>query len=50
MAIAERLKSERLRQIIGEFQHHRFGRRAESLAEDPLEIALEDAEQAAAAD
>jgi hypothetical protein len=31
MLIAERLESERLRQIIREFQHHRFGRRAESL-------------------
>jgi|JI10StandDraft_1071094.scaffolds.fasta_scaffold2080521_1 hypothetical protein len=39
-----------LRQIIREFQRHRFGRRAESLPEDQLELALEDAEQAAAAD
>ena len=48
MLIAERLESERLRQIIREFQRHRFGRRAESLAEDQLELALEDAEQEAA--
>jgi transposase len=50
IVIAERLESERLRQIIREFQRHRFGRRAESLPEDQLELALEDAEQAAAAD
>ena len=49
MLIAERLESERLRQIIREFQRHRFGRRAESLPEDQLQLALEDAEQAAAA-
>lgn len=48
MLIAERLESERLRQIIREFQRHRFGRRAESLAEDQLQLALEDAEQEAA--
>ena len=34
MLIAERIESERLRQIIREFQRHRFGRRAESLPED----------------
>jgi transposase len=50
MLIAERLESERLRQIIREFQRHRFGRRAESLPDDQLQLALEDAEQAAAAD
>jgi len=49
MLIAERLESERLRQIIREFQRHRFGRRAESLPEEQLQLALEDAEQAAAA-
>jgi transposase len=48
MLIAERLESERLRQIIREFQRHRFGRRAESLPEDQLQLALEDAEQEAA--
>ncbi|GEP59833.1 hypothetical protein RSO01_69990 [Reyranella soli] len=47
MLIAEQLESERLRQIIREFQRHRFGRRAESLPEDQLQLALEDAEQAA---
>jgi hypothetical protein len=49
IVIAERLESERLRQIIREFQRHRFGRRAESLAEDQLQLALEDSEQEAAA-
>ena len=49
IVIAERLESERLRQIIREFQRHRFGRRAESLPEDQLQLALEDAEQEAAA-
>jgi len=49
MVIAERLESERLRQIIREFQRHRFGRRAESLSEDQLQLALEDSEQEAAA-
>ena len=50
LLIAERLKSERLRQIIHEFQRHRFGRRAESLPEDQLQLAQEDTEQVAAAD
>ena len=49
MLIAERMESERLRQIIREFQRHRFGRRAESLPEDQLQLALEDTEQEAAA-
>ncbi len=48
MLIAERMESERLRQIVREFQRHRFGRRAESLSEDQLQLALEDTEQAAA--
>ena len=49
MLIAERVESERLRQIIQEFQRYRFGRRAESLSEDQLQLALEEAEQLAAA-
>ena len=49
MLIAERIESERLRQIIREFQRHRFGRRAESLSEDQMQLALEDTEQEAAA-
>jgi transposase len=48
MLIAERTESERLRQIIREFQRHRFGRRAESLPDDQLQLALEDTEQEAA--
>ena len=43
------LESERLRQIIREFQRHRFGRRAESLPEDQLQLGLEEAEQVEAA-
>jgi transposase len=50
MLIAERLESERLRQIIHEFQRHRFGRRAESLPADQLQLALEEVEQSAAED
>ncbi len=48
MLIAERMESERQRQIIREFQRHRFGRRSESLPADQLQPALEDAEQEAA--
>ncbi len=35
----------RLRQIIKELQRHRFGRRAETLPVDQLELALEDVQQ-----
>jgi transposase len=45
MLIAERVRSERLVQIIKELQRHRFGRRAETLQEDQLLLALEDLEQ-----
>ena len=45
MLIAERVRAERLRQIIKEMQRHRFGRRAETLPEDQLVLALEDVEQ-----
>jgi len=45
-ALAERdAEAERLRQIIKALQRHRFGRRAESLPADQLELALEDVEQ-----
>jgi transposase len=45
-ALAERdAEAERLRQIIKELQRHRFGRRAETLPTDQLELALEDVEQ-----
>src|SRR5271156_4068977 len=49
MLLAERGESERLRQIIRELQRHRFGRRAESLPEEQLQFALEEAEQIEAA-
>jgi len=49
MLLAERAESERLRQIIRELQRHRFGRRAESLPEEQLQFALEEADQIEAA-
>jgi transposase len=49
MLLAERAESERLRQIIKELQRHRFGRRAESLPEEQLQLGLEEAEQVEAA-
>ncbi len=45
MLIAERQRAERLVAIIKDLQRHRFGRRAESLPEDQLLLALEDVEQ-----
>ena len=45
MLLAERARAERLEQIIKELQRHRFGRRAETLPEDPLLLGLEEAEQ-----
>ncbi len=45
MLMARDAEIERLRQIIKELQRHRFGRRAESLPEDQLLLALEEAEQ-----
>ncbi len=45
MLLAERAESERLRQIIREMQHHRFGRRAESLPTEQLLLGLEEVEQ-----
>src|ERR1041385_6189554 len=50
MLIAERMRDERLEQIIKELQRHRFGRRAETLPEDQLLLGLEDVEQGVAAD
>ena len=42
-SLAERdAEAERLRQIIKEMQRHRFGRRAETLPLDKLELALEE--------
>jgi transposase len=50
MLIAERLRAERLEQIIKELQRHRFGRRAETLPEDQLLLGLEEVEQGVADD
>ena len=50
MLVAERLENERLRKIIRELQRHRFGRRAESLPLDQLQLGLEEAERAEAVD
>jgi transposase len=49
MLLSERVQNDRLRQIIKELQRHRFGRRAESLPEDQMLLALEDVEQVQAA-
>jgi transposase len=48
MLIAERIRSERLVEIIKDLQRHRFGSRAESLPADQLLLALEDVEQSEA--
>src|SRR5579863_5091178 len=48
MLIAERVRNERLLQIIKELQRHRFGRRAETLPEDQMLLGLEDVEQVVA--
>jgi transposase len=48
MLIAERIRSERLVQIIKDLQRYRFGRRAETLPADQLLLALEDVEQSEA--
>jgi transposase len=48
MLLAERVRAERLEQIIKELRRHRFGRRAETLPEDQLLLGLEDVEQVAA--
>ena len=47
---AHAVEAERLRQIIKEMQRHRFGRRAETLPIDQLELALEEVHQEAAAE
>src|SRR5437763_8852805 len=49
MLLAEGAESEPLRQIIKELQRHRFGRRAETLPEEQLQLGLEEAEQIEAA-
>jgi transposase len=45
MLLAERARGDRLAQIIKELQRHRFGRSAETLPIDQLELALEDVQQ-----
>lgn len=45
MLLAERARNDRLVQIIKEMQRHRFGRRAETLPEDQMLLALEEVEQ-----
>jgi hypothetical protein len=45
MLLAKRARNERLVQIIKEMQRHRFGRRAETLPEDQMLLALEDVVQ-----
>jgi len=40
--LADQAESERLREIIKELQRHRFGRRAKSLPEEQLQLALQD--------
>ena len=50
MLLAERARADRLSQIIKELQRHRFGRRAETLPIDQLELGLEDVQQLEAAD
>ena len=50
MLLAERAENDRLRQIIKELQRHRFGRRAESLPEDQMLLALEEVEQVVSAE
>ena len=50
MLLTERARARRLEQIIKELRRYRFGRRAETLPEDQLQLGLEDVEQAAAAD
>ena len=47
---AHATETERLKQIIKELQRHRFGRRAESLPVDQLELALEEVQQGEAED
>jgi transposase len=44
-AMAERARADRLAQILKEMQRHRFGRRAETLPLDQLELGLEDVQQ-----
>jgi len=50
MVLAERARADRLAQIIKEMQRHRFGRRAETLPLDQMELGLEEVQQVEAAE
>jgi transposase len=50
MLLAERARADRLAQIIKEMQRHRFGRRAETLPIDQIELGLEEVQQVEAAE
>jgi len=50
MVLAERARADRLTQILKEMQRHRFGRRAETLPLDQLELGLEEVQQEEAAE
>ncbi len=50
MVLAERERADRLAPIIREMQRHRFGRRAETLPLDQMELGLEEVQQEEAAE
>lgn len=50
MVLAERARADRLAQIIKEMQRHRFGRRAETLPVEQMELGLEEVQQEEAAE
>ncbi|PZQ12487.1 MAG: IS66 family transposase [Ancylobacter novellus] len=50
MLLAERARADRLAELLKEMQRHRFGRRAESLPLDQLELGLEEIQQEDAAE
>ena len=50
MVLAERERADRFAQIIKEMQRHRFGRRAETLPLDQMELGLEEVQQEEAAE
>jgi transposase len=50
MVLAERARADRMAQILKEMQRYRFGRRAETLPLDQLELGLEEVQQVEAAE
>jgi transposase len=50
MVLAERARADRLAQMLKEMQRHRFGRRAETLPLDQMELGLEEVQQVEAAE